>query len=416
MRMIYEVIPEMYKEYFFPPGMIESVKISLFVSPFFYLALTMAVDYLRNRITEKNVHLGNAISRLDDMDEEEYKKSLRLNCLEEQIVMATAERNDLPIQAARISKIFRTTQASFYALKDVSIILKKNETLGLLGPNGAGKSTLFNIISTYYDRTAGEIRMFGNRLDTYSSFFKESGICAQDNILWDNISVGTQLRIMRMMRGIPLNIEKQWLEFLELSRFRGNKPSGLSSGMKRKVCFLISSMSNPTFKFMDEPTTGLDPIARKRFREIVEKQKGVYGGSSVFTTHTMSEAERMCDRIAILINGTFVVVDSVENIKNQTNGFNLTLYKNSPMDLGENLIEFVLKAFPDLTKDRIKMGDENTNRVVFELFNVKDVIGGFESLIGVMKKGGFKDFDLCRKNLDDVILALSRYQEGRKGQ
>lgn len=111
----------------------------------------------------------------------------------------------------------------------------------------------------------------------------------------------------------------------------------------------MSAISNPTFKFLDEPTTGLDPLSRKRFREMVETQKKVYRGSSVFTTHTMSEAEKICDRIAILINGSFVVVDRVENIKRMTKGFNLIVYKNSPIDLGHKLKKIIQhEVFPEV--------------------------------------------------------------------
>ena len=146
---------------------------------------------------------------------------------------------------------------------------------------------------------------------------------------------------MRILRGVPYKVQYKWLEYLEMTKFVGNTPSGLSSGMQRKVCFMMAAMSNPTFKFLDEPTTGLDPLSRKRFRELLESQKQIYGGSSVFTTHTMSEAEKICDRIAILINGTFVVIDRVENIKKMTKGFNLIIYKNSPLDMGNKLKQLI---------------------------------------------------------------------------
>jgi len=176
---------------------------------------------------------------------------------------------------------------------------------------------------------------------------------------------------------------------------------------------MMSAISNPTFKFLDEPTTGLDPLSRKRFKEMLESQKKVYRGSSVFTTHTMSEAEKICDRIAILINGSFVVVDRVENIKRMTKGFNLIVYKNSPIDLGHTLRKLIQhEAFPEVPLNSIQINEENMNRVVFGIFNCTGLAKKYDLLVSLRKKGKFKDFDLARKNLDDVILALSRFQEG----
>ena len=119
-----------------------------------------------------------------------------------------------------------------------------------------------------------------------------------------------------------------------MDRFDANCPAELSSGMKRKLSFIISAIFNPLYKFLDEPTTGLDPIARKRFREIIDYQKKVYGASTVFTTHTMNEAEKTCDRVLILVNGNTCVLDRVENLRRMTGGYNLTVVKNDPFTVG----------------------------------------------------------------------------------
>lgn len=377
LRCLYDIVPVFIKPSVYAPGCLDAINRALFIAPFFWLALAIFKDYWDNRITQKNVFLNDLVDEKsgnmksdkemfkdrskktkinplaqnigEEVPPEEDNEEEEINGLTEQIILANQKRTDIPIQASRISMLFKNDNNSFYALKDVSIILDKNETLGLLGPNGAGKSTLFNIISTYHDATGGSIRTFGEELNTYSSFFTECGLCAQDNILWDNLSISAQLNCMRILRGVPYKVQYKWLEFLEMTKFVGNTPSGLSSGMQRKVCFMMAAMSNPTFKFLDEPTTGLDPLSRKRFRELLDSQKQIYGGSSVFTTHTMSEAEKICDRIAILINGTFVVIDRVENIKKMTKGFNLIIYKNSPLDMGNKLKQLIgTQVFPEI--------------------------------------------------------------------
>ena len=402
-RSIYEVMDPLLRSYFFPNETVPAVNTALSISWLFYLILAILLDYRQNRMVKNNVFL-DASDRELEMNPEE------MNCIQKENQRAAEEDSSLRIQAKRITKIFKTSNQSFYALKDVSLTLDQNESLGLLGPNGAGKSTLFNIMSTNFNPTTGTVSCNGSKLNPSHEFFNITGICAQDNILWDSLPVEVQVDIFCRMRGIPMKIQRAWFEILDMGKFRRNVPSGLSSGMQRKICFIISAVSNPKIKFLDEVTTGLDPLARKRFREIVTHQKTVYGGSSIFTTHTMSEAELMCDKIAILINGTFVVIDDVENIKKQSKGFNLTLFKNSPLDLGQDLLDQLDGVFPDIPNSKIGIREENTNRVVYEIFGVDRIPERHEALVGLMKKGVFKDFDFARKNLDDVIIALSRHQ------
>lgn len=154
--------------------------------------------------------------------------------------------------------------------------------------------------------------------------------------------------MLQILFGIPPDVQEAWLQLLELNKFTGNMPSQLSSGMKRKLCFMMASISNPLYKFLDEPTTGLDPMARKRFREIVDFQKNCYGSSSIITTHTMNEAEKACDKLVILVNGKILVIDSVENLKNSIHGYTLTIVKNSPMDVGVKMIPLFQKVFPEV--------------------------------------------------------------------
>lgn len=89
----------------------------------------------------------------------------------------------------------------------------------------------------------------------------------------------------------------------------------------------MSAVSNPQYLFLDEPTTGVDPIARKELREILKELKNRYQTSSIFTTHTMSEAEKLCDRIMILVGGKLMIEGSVENLRSQLKGYSLKIYK-----------------------------------------------------------------------------------------
>ena len=152
----------------------------------------------------------------------------------------------------------------------MSLYLDKNETLGLLGPNGAGKSTLFNILSTSINPNEGKVLTFGQPLHYKADFFKKAGLCAQDDIFWTNLDVDSNIKILRKMKGIPKNVADHWKEALTLNEFGDRRAENLSSGMRRKLCFIMGSIGNPQFKFLDEPSTGLDPVARLTMRDTMK--------------------------------------------------------------------------------------------------------------------------------------------------
>lgn len=225
-----------------------------------------------------------------------------------------------------IKKVFNVKTGDFYALKGTSFTLRENEILGLLGPNGAGKSTTFNILSAFLRRSDGEISLQGKSFDYIKTFFKETGICFQDDIFWERMSIGTNLKLFGMIRGVPKENIERWLKILDLENFKSRDANNLSSGMKRKLCIIMCMFSNPKYKFLDEPSTGLDPVARNHLRYLIKEQrKYVKDGSTIFTTHTMNEAELLCDRIAILVNGGYSCISNVHDLQRKAAGYNLTI-------------------------------------------------------------------------------------------
>ena len=115
------------------------------------------------------------------------------------------------------------------------------------------------------------------------------------------------------------------MDILGLADFTGRKAEDLSSGMKRKLCIILSMFSNPRYKYMDEPSTGVDPVTRNDLRGLLKTQKESNKGSTIYTTHSMNEAELLCDRISILVNGGYSCVMGTNELKRTTHGFNLTV-------------------------------------------------------------------------------------------
>ena len=343
------------------------------INPTFYFTCAVLIDFWQNRVWSQNIKgFSNIMEGQDGLT--------NADSIQKENLRAMNPDAKLPIQAYKCSKVFSNKTGSFYAIKEASLVLHSGETVGLLGPNGAGKSTMFNLLSTYHSLSEGTIRTFGQNLSNFSSFFKKTGICTQDNVVWGSLSVERHMMIMRILYGIPNHVVQSWMQLLELEHAKNRVPNQLSSGMNRKLCFMFSACSNPLYKFMDEPTTGLDPMARKRFREIIDHQKALYGSSSILTTHTMNEAEKSCDRIVIIVNGNIVLVESVEDLKQMVSGFTLTVVKNNNQQIGVQMLQTFKTAFPEVEDEKWLIIEENESKVTFDLFGLEKLSEKFEKM------------------------------------
>ena len=128
---------------------------------------------------------------------------------------------------------------------------------------------MFNIVSNYLTPTMGNVLYNGQTLQQNSTFYTQAGLCAQDDIIWPELNVDQHLMFYGTMKGVDHATTEQWKELMGLSGFGSFSSSNLSTGMKRKLCYIISMMSNPLYKFLDEPTSGLDPVSRKLMRKLV---------------------------------------------------------------------------------------------------------------------------------------------------
>lgn len=394
-------------------GLDTMILLSLFASTVFYLSLAIWVDSIQNN--HKSSKMSQTMARANTYNQ------LTIPSINREYELAKENRNDIPVQASQIFKQFSNHGINFFALKDVNLIVNKGESVGLLGPNGAGKSTLFNVLSTYHGITAGNVKFFGETSNSYSSFFKEAGICTQDDILWESLSVNDHLEILAGMKNVPPEHIPVWKDLVGLNGFGKFKADTLSNGMKRKLCFLMACISNPQYKFLDECTTGLDPLARKIFKNIIDKQKEIYGASCIFTTHTMNEAEKTCDRVAILINGEVVALDDINELKKQMGGYSLTLVKLEnqeslvrEMKEGEHFFDLLVqRRIVQFLPNSFRRVVEKKFEVLYDLPAVSDLPGIFEELNAAVDEGEIKDFSVKMKDLEDLFLQLAAYQMPR---
>ena len=214
----------------------------------------------------------------------------------------------------------RKTFGDFTAVDGVSFTVQPGEVFGLLGPNGAGKSTLIRMLTTLLLPTSGVGRVAGFDVAKQADGVRRAiGVIPQAMTSDTELSVEENLIIFSKLYGVPRARRKvlidELLEAVDLTEWRHKQVMYLSGGMRRRVEIARGLVHEPKIFFLDEPTTGLDPVSRVAVWEMIKKVKEERGLTVLLTTHYMDEADRLCDRIAIVDHGKLVALDSPLKLK-----------------------------------------------------------------------------------------------------
>lgn len=197
----------------------------------------------------------------------------------------------------------------FTAVKSISFEVFEGEIFGLLGPNGAGKSTTLEIIETLREKTSGEITVDGLNLDENPAAIKKIiGVQLQTAGYYPNLNLVELIELFGGLYNQPVN-PKELLEAFNLEDKAKAKFKALSGGQKQRFSIATTLINKPKIIFLDEPTTGLDPQARRNLWDLI-KEVRAQGTTVVITTHYMDEAEILCDRCAIVDSGNIIAMDS----------------------------------------------------------------------------------------------------------
>jgi ABC-2 type transport system ATP-binding protein len=208
----------------------------------------------------------------------------------------------------------------FTAVKGISFDVKAGEIFGLLGPNGAGKSTLIRMMVTLLPPTSGTATINGFDVARNADDVRRSiGVIPQAMTSDLELSVYENLLIFAKLYGVPRDTRtrliKELLEAVELSQWADKPVKNLSGGMRRRVEIARGLVHEPRVFFLDEPTTGLDPVSRTAVWGMLQRIKAERDLTVLITTHYMDEADKLCDRIAIVDHGTLVALDSPAALK-----------------------------------------------------------------------------------------------------
>lgn len=208
------------------------------------------------------------------------------------------------------------------ATKYISFCVKKGEILGLLGPNGAGKSTIINILVGDIEPTSGQVFLGdASNIAEEDDSVKCMGYCPQINPLWPDITLQEHFEIYGAVKGMSASDTKEVMSriisALDLKEHLQKTIKKLPAGVKRKLCFALSMLGNPQITLLDEPSTGMDPKAKRHLWRAIRTAFKTKKRAAILTTHYMEEAEAVCDRVAIMVAGQLRCIGTVQHLKSK---------------------------------------------------------------------------------------------------
>ena len=268
----------------------------LFIQAIVYMTLTLLIEYKLINLKGKQPDAKQNRPKSDEVTEAH-------DDVHDEMERLKNPKNKDPIKVLDLTKQYGNGHK---ALKGISFGVEKGQIFGLLGPNGAGKSTAFNIMTQLIDATSGEIYLNGKNTATTNKFdiYKSCGVCPQFDALWELLTVKEHLDLIGKVKGLTgADLKTNTDYFLEVLKIRGHKDKKtfqLSGGNKRRLCVALASTGAPKTQFMDEPSTGMDPLARTFLWDTIKQNLAAVKDSAiVLTTHSMTEAESLCSKIGI---------------------------------------------------------------------------------------------------------------------
>jgi ABC-2 type transport system ATP-binding protein len=292
----------------------------------------------------------------------------------------------------------------FTAVDHVSFKVEKGEILGFLGPNGAGKSTTIRMLCTLLQPTEGSARVAGFDIVREPGKVREHiGLVAEKLILYDQLTAEENLSLFGRLNNLPEEQIRQgidkWLGRLHMESWRKHKVGTFSTGMKQRVNVARALIHHPGVLFLDEPTLGLDPQTTRAIHEFI-RELGQEGITTVLTTHDMTEAESLCQRIAIIDRAKIVALDTKSNLKRLLSDGDTTVVDMEIPNLSESILS------------QLKETESVVSLVQTDTYRVRIHIRGTNSvglIVGAITAEGanIRAINTVEPSLEDVFLHLT---------
>jgi ABC-2 type transport system ATP-binding protein len=308
----------------------------------------------------------------------------------------------LDVEVENLTKCF----GDFCAVKELSFTVGHGEVFGLLGPNGAGKSTLIRMLTTLVPPTSGTARIKGfDIIDSANEVRQSIGVIPQAMTSDMDLSAEENMSIFAKLYGIPREKRRQTIKDLlaavDLEQWADKPVKMFSGGMRRRLEIARGLVHEPKIFFLDEPTTGLDPVSRVAVWEMLSKLKRERDLTILMTTHYMDEADKLCDRIAIVDHGKLVALDSPLKLKASIPGKNVleVSFSDVPPDWTETLRALAEVAEVKAVDHVFRISSHNGPRTTVELMEAARRAGVSVTSLSVQST-----------TLDDVFVYYTGHQ------
>lgn len=291
--------------------------------------------------------------------------------------------------------VYRSLFSEKIALSGINLKIPKNRIFGLLGPNGAGKTTLISLMATLLRQTRGRIEVLGyDTVKDFKEIRKRINVASGNpNLIW-SLTVYENLRYYSLLYGLnDKKVIEQLIKEFELEEFRNVEFNRLSTGNKQKLILARAFVNDPELVFLDEPTKGLDPPVAKRLREKIQSLQKDLGITVVLTTHYMSEAEMLCDRIAFINRGKIVAEGTKEELKRM-------------LKMRDKITIEVDAKVPEIKLDGVFMVERDGNLISFYVDSAESRLWDIAS--EVAKFGRIKNISVKEVDLEDVFNELAK--------
>ncbi|KAI3685132.1 hypothetical protein L6452_34366 [Arctium lappa] len=295
-----------------------------------------------------------------------------------------------------------------FAVRGLSLALSQGECFGMLGPNGAGKTSFINMMIGLIKPSSGTAYVRGLDIRTnMDGIYANMGVCPQHDLLWETLTGREHLLFYGRLKNLKGTALTQAVEesLRSVNLFNGgvaDKQSGkYSGGMKRRLSVAISLIGDPKVVYMDEPSTGLDPASRNNLWNVVKRAK--QNRAIILTTHSMEEAEHLCDRLGIFVDGSLQCVGNPKELKGRYGGsyvFTMTTSSNHESDV-ENLV----KGLSPKANKIYQISGTQKFELPKEGIKIADVFGAVEK---AKSRFSVQAWGLADTTLEDVFIKVAR--------
>lgn len=318
------------------------------------------------------------------------------------------EKSKFSLELQGLTKIFKTfslkKKAPFYAVRDLSLQIKRGEIFCLLGANGSGKSTTLGMIAGSVGISHGDVLLNGLSRRSHRYPSGVLSLCPQKNILWSDLTVLQHIQIWSQIKSTEDVVEDvvALVDSCDLSTKIGSVSSTLSGGMKRKLQLAIAFCGDSQVVLIDEVSSGIDPLARRKLHDIILDARGIR--TQILTTHFLDEADLLADRIALLSKGILQAEGVPVTLKNQLGkGYKLNVVVEEGQSLDPSLERQLRAMLATTTQKQVTQNEVEFSLPTTDIGTIRTVLSEVEKN---RKTWSIENYDISGPRLEDVFLAV----------